>query len=186
MNDLLAGIAANPIVNGVILGVAVGGSALWLLGAWWAYADMSRRSESEVARLLAAAWILVSTPIFLPVSLLVYALVRPHSATAERRARELVIALALARVGERCGCGAAVDPGWRRCPVCTSWLAVECGHCGEWSAPAFEICPACAFERHEPAPEQAETPDPETTPAWVPLGAGGLAGHRAAAALLQQ
>lgn len=86
MNDLLAGLAANPIVDAVILGIGVGGAALWMLAAW---------------------------------------------------------------------------------------------------------CPWCAAERDEPVPEhpvreQQETPDIETAPDWVPLGAGGLADHRAAAAMARQ
>ena len=122
-------------------------ATIWLAAAWWAYADMSRRTTSELARLLAAGWILLSTPVLLPLSLGSYLLARPQRTVADRRAELLFAAMAGGDERERCPwCAVRVEPGWRRCPACATWLASACAHCGSWSSVLFEVCPSCAAD----------------------------------------
>jgi hypothetical protein len=151
--DILAQIFANPIVSSTALALGIGAVALWLAAAWWAYGDASRRTESSFAALAAAGWIVISTPVMLPLALAIYRYARPGVSAADERSERLAVALAESGVGPSCpACNRSVQPGWRRCPACTTWLAVPCAACGEWSDPTFDICPHCAEEaRSEPS-----------------------------------
>jgi len=161
VNDILDQILSNPI--GPAIGTAIGAAlvALWLAVAWWAYADASRRTGSIPAALLAAAWIIASTPLLVPLSLPIYTLVRPHDSAAERRTRRLAAELADVleqTAAPRClGCGRDVDPAWQRCPSCAAWLALPCAACAAWSDRTLAVCPYCgAEERTEPAMQPLE------------------------------
>jgi RNA polymerase subunit RPABC4/transcription elongation factor Spt4 len=79
----------------------------------------------------------------------VYLLARPQATAAQRRSRDLVVALSPELFDAlRCeACGEMVDEEWRRCPTCASWLQVACIDCGRWSATNLEICPWCATSR---------------------------------------
>lgn len=148
MADELGAILAAPAVRtiGLTLGVAV--VAVWLAAAWWAYQNAERRTGHGAAGFLAAGWIIVSTPLLLPLSLAVYAFARPGASASDRRFGELAAELAaVTRAAPVCpGCGDAVDPSWLRCPGCANWLAVPCAACTEWSPAGLEICPYCAAD----------------------------------------
>src|SRR5689334_14163385 len=90
MTDLLAQTLDNPIIPTIALGLAATVGALWLAAAWWAYRDASRRAGSSFAGLLAAAWVVLSSPFLLPLSLGVYTLARPQHSAAEKRSRRLI------------------------------------------------------------------------------------------------
>lgn len=161
MTDLLAGVLNNPIIPAI--GLAVGATivALWLAAAWWAYRDAARRAGSPYVGLLASAWIVLSSPFLLPLSLAVYGMARPQHTAAEHRSRRLVAQLVdqlEAADGERCpSCRMTVDPIWLRCPGCATWLAQPCSHCGGWSDRSLEICPWCGSEgRDAPSVEQLQ------------------------------
>ena len=133
----------------VLSALALGVVGLWLAAAWWAYSDMRRRSDAELAQLVAAGWILLSTPALLPLSLMVYRMARPQATAAQRRTGDVITALTpdLAAVA-RCGtCGAASEDGWRRCPECGTWLEAACDGCGRWSPVELALCPWCATDR---------------------------------------
>ena len=160
MTDLIAETLANPIIGAAGTALAMAGVALWLAGAWWAYADASRRTESSLAGYVAAGWILLSTPLLLPLSLAAYAFARPQVSAADQRTKALAHELGTTAVPDACAtCSAPVDASWVRCPACTSWLAAPCGHCGSWSDRTLEICPWCGGDtREEPFVENlAET-----------------------------
>jgi hypothetical protein len=154
MNQLVDSLASDPTVGavGIALLGAVGG--LWVAAAWWTYADMSRRSTMELARLTAVGWILISTPALLPLSLATYLLARPQRTVAEQRAQRLFEALAPSIDDGRCrACGERVDPEWQRCPACATWLASACATCGRVSAVELDTCPWCAADKVA-SPEQ--------------------------------
>ena len=155
MENLIADVLADPAVTAA--GTAIGGAvvALWLAAAWWAYSDASRRTNSALAALVAAAWIILSTPLLVPLALGVYVLARPLQTAAEHRSRDLVAELVDqiddAAVAPACpSCRADVDPSWLRCPACTSWLALPCASCGSWSDRSLAACPFCGAEEREP------------------------------------
>jgi hypothetical protein len=181
MDEIVAEILANPLVGAAGTALAGTAIALWLAAAWWAYRDAGRRTESSFAAYLASAWIVASTPLLLPMSLLIYRAARPQVAASEVRATALARALAATHAaGPACtGCGVAVDPAWLRCPDCATWLAAPCGACGAWSDPTFDLCPWCGGDlRDAPTPTEVAAAVADATPDTAP----GIAGHGTAAA----
>jgi hypothetical protein len=158
IGDAAAGVLSSPIVNGLLMAIGVTLAVLWLAGTWWAYLDISRRTSSELARFGAMGLVIVSTPLLLPFSLIVYRLVRPQTTVAERRAVELATGLGPAFAGrERCpACRDLIDADWRRCPACATWLASSCDSCGQWSDIAFDLCPWCAAAKVDRIPSAPE------------------------------
>ena len=150
MTDLLAETLANPAIGTIGSALALAAVALWLAAAWWAYTDAARRTESSLAGFIAAGWIILSTPLLLPLSLAAYAFARPQVPAADQRTRSLAAALASMPAQPTCAvCAAPIDATWRRCPTCTTWLSSPCGHCGRWSDGQLEICPWCGAEARE-------------------------------------
>jgi hypothetical protein len=147
MTDIVSKAFDNPIFPAIGLALAATAGALWLAGAWWAYRDATWRTGSRFLGLLAAAWIVVSSPLFLPLSLGVYAFARPQHTAAEGRSRRLAEALVEMLGAENGGscptCAAPIEAEWLRCPACSMWLAAPCANCGGWSDPSLEVCPWC-------------------------------------------
>ena len=147
--DIFAEVLSNPLISTGITLLGITLLALWLAAAWWAYQDAARRSESTLVAFLAAAWIIVSTPLLLPVALAVYGFARPSVTAADHRARYLARELGAVLDGPVCpSCQVAIDASWLRCPACTVWLAAPCRSCGVWSAGDLEACPFCGSEEH--------------------------------------
>jgi RNA polymerase subunit RPABC4/transcription elongation factor Spt4 len=169
MTDTLASLVDPSILTAVGSAIGAAGVGLWLAAAWWTYADMGRRTGSEIARFTAAGWVLLSTPLLLPLSLPVYLLARPQTTLGQRRSREMVEALGPSFLTPaRCDtCGQVVDEAWQRCPTCATWLQVACADCGRWSPSELEICPWCATARGT-LDEDAEMPAFEPAPRLVP------------------
>lgn len=150
MSDLISQTLSNPAIGAFGTAVAVAVVALWLAGAWWAYADAARRAESSLAGFIAAGWVILSTPLLLPLSLAVYAFSRPQISAADRRTRMLAQELSLAPERPACAtCAEPVDDTWVRCPTCSSWLATPCSECGGWSDASLELCPWCGGEERD-------------------------------------
>jgi hypothetical protein len=155
--DILAQVLSNPLVSTGITMLGITLLALWLAAAWWAYKDAAHRSESTLVAFLAAAWIIVSTPLLLPVALAVYAFARPPVTAADNRARSLARELGAVLDVPACpSCRLAIDASWLRCPTCAVWLAAPCRSCGVWSARELEACPYCGSEEHAAPVVQAE------------------------------
>jgi hypothetical protein len=162
VTEIFDQVLADPTVTAI--GGAIGAAlvALWLAAAWWAYSDATRRTDNTPAALLAAAWIVVSTPLFVPFALAVYALARPQHSAGEHRTRQLAAELVdvleeIASVG--CpSCGSAVEDGWLRCPSCAGWLALPCARCGSWSDRSLAVCPYCGGEERGEAAVEALEP----------------------------
>jgi RNA polymerase subunit RPABC4/transcription elongation factor Spt4 len=173
---ILGQVMANPIVTTaltVLAGVLV---VAWLLAVAWAFRQMADRTDSVLARYLAATWVFLSTPLMVPISVAVVALVRPHEVAGERRiSRLLETVRARAEESPACAsCGRAMDERWVRCPDCAAWTGRQCGRCQRWAPPDTEICPWCAWApgdaedqlppvlapRLEPRPERAPVPLP--------------------------
>lgn len=181
MSDLFASLLDNPIIGAAGTAIGLAAVAMWLAAAWWAYRDAARRTESTLAGFLAAAWIVVSTPLLLPLSLAVYAFARPGITAAEHRAQSLVAALSFDNVATAScpTCGVGAEPGWRRCPQCATWLAAACPGCGEWAPAGLDLCPFCGRDTDvldlddlsAELPEARPTTAPAPVPAPVPIGA---------------
>lgn len=205
MKDMFDQLLANPTVHMVGLAILLAVVAMWLAAAWWTYQDASRRTESSVAGFAAASWIIISTPVLLPLSLAIYATARPQATASDDRTHGLMRQLTqIAADRPTCpSCAALVDPDWLRCPACATWFARECEMCGEWSAASLELCPYCGTDRDAmpagvaaavgrvtpvdqpaPAPRDVTTPTAPAAVGPATLGAASLgsAGHGTAAA----
>jgi len=158
MTDIVANALDNPIFPAIGLALAATAGALWVAGAWWTYRDATWRTGSTFLALVAAGWIVISSPLLLPLSLGVYALARPQHTAAQGRSRRLAEELVetLDAEGRACPlCVAPIEADWLRCPTCSTWLAAPCSHCGGWSDQSLEICPWCGNEGRD-APEVEE------------------------------
>ncbi|MBI2777765.1 MAG: hypothetical protein HYX57_10965 [Chloroflexi bacterium] len=152
MTELLARLLANPLVTSVMLGLGASLLGLWLAGCWWAYQDAGRRSGPGLAPFAAAAWIFLSTPALLPLSVAIYSLVRPQEAAGDRRVRGLLGSLDPRELDDPAcpACARPVEQAWRRCPACATWLGLQCDRCDRWAPRDAEICPWCAWVPGEP------------------------------------
>src|SRR4028119_140067 len=56
---------------------------LWLAAAYWAYRDMQLRTENPLLPYLAASLIILFTPVFFPLAIFVYRIVRPQERIGE-------------------------------------------------------------------------------------------------------
>ena len=120
-------IFSSPIVQLGIKAVGLYLVVLWLAAAVWAYRDMRNRSEMELVAYLAAALVVAFTPLFFPLAIVVYRIVRPPETLAEAWERRLsgsaLEAQAEALQGCRT-CGRRIDAEWLVCPGCGTRMAV--------------------------------------------------------------
>lgn len=183
MNDVLGEILNNPIVHMAGVAILLAVVAMWLAAAWWAYQDASRRTESSLLGFAAAAWVVISTPLLLPLSLAIYSTARPQVTRSDDRAQLLMARLTeISADRPTCPtCASVVDPDWLRCPFCATWFAVECESCGEWSAAGLDLCPYCGADRDD-LPDMPAAPARPAASATGPAGFPLVAGHGPAAA----
>ena len=176
MSDFIAQVLADPAVTAFATAVGAAAIALWMAAAWWAYADATRRTESTLAGYIAAGWVILSTPLMLPLSLAVYVFTRPQVAVGDRRVRSLIAELGATADDQRCPtCGSDIEVAWLRCPTCATWLASPCAACSRWSDVSLELCPWCGDEgREQPLVPQL---NPGLVPTnLVPVGVVAAAG----------
>ena len=83
ITDAIGGIFANPIVQLSIQMIAVYFVILWLAAAYWAFRDMQLRSENPILPYVAAAIIVVFTPVLFVFGIIVYRIVRPQEKIGE-------------------------------------------------------------------------------------------------------
>lgn len=184
MDDVFAELLANPTVHMVGIALALAGIALWLAAAWWAYQDANRRFESTVAGFAAAGWIILSTPLLLPIALAVYGLARPQATASDVRTVGLMARLSeVAAHRPTCpGCSTTMNPDWLRCPSCATWFATACDACGQWAAAGLDLCPFCGAERQAILAGPAAAGSPAETGSTADAGHGTAAAGEPAAA----
>ena len=168
MTDIVAQALDNPIFATIGWAVAATVGALWVAASWWTYRDATWRTGSTFLGALASAWIVLSTPLLLPLSVGVYVLARPQHTAAEGRSRRLIAELVAQLDGEGAAvcpsCATEVEVDWLRCPACATWLAVPCAHCGGWAEEGLEICPWCGSEERDAPSVEVLKPAAATAP----------------------
>lgn len=127
---------------------------IWLASAFWAYRDMRLRSASAVAPYVAAATIIIFTPIFFLFGLLLYRIVRPKETIAEVNERALAEEAMLAEVASHshcANCSRPVHEDWIICPTCRNRLRRVCPNCEHLIELDWTLCAWCGkdFERVE-------------------------------------
>ncbi len=147
---------------------------IWLASAFWAYRDMRLRSASAFTPYVAAAAIIVFTPVFFLFGLLLYRIVRPKETIAEVNERTLAEEAILAEVASHAhcaNCSRPVHEDWIICPTCRNRLRRVCPNCERLIELDWTLCAWCGkdFERAEapgltaymPAARPAPRPQPQ-------------------------
>ncbi len=127
---------------------------IWLAAAFWAYRDMRLRSASAVAPYVAAATIIIFTPIFFLFALLLYRIVRPKETIGEVNERALAEEAMMAEVASHAhcaNCSRPVHEDWIICPTCRNRLRRVCPNCEHLIELDWTLCAWCGkdFERAE-------------------------------------
>jgi RNA polymerase subunit RPABC4/transcription elongation factor Spt4 len=150
----IAGIFDNPIVRTGIQAIAIYFVILWLAAAYWAFRDLQLRSENPILPYLAAAFIIVFTPIFFPLAVFVYRIIRPQEKIGEVYERNLAEEALLAEVEsiKSCPtCARRISDEWIICPTCRTRLNRVCPNCSRLVGLDWSLCAWCGkdFERRE-------------------------------------
>jgi hypothetical protein len=83
VGDAIGGFFANPIVEFAIQAIGLYIVILWLAAAYWAFRDMQQRTDNPVLPYLAAALVVLFTPVLFVFGIIVYRIVRPHEKIGE-------------------------------------------------------------------------------------------------------
>jgi RNA polymerase subunit RPABC4/transcription elongation factor Spt4 len=152
IGETIGGFFASPIVQFAIQAFVVYAVVLWLAAAYWAFRDMQLRTENPVLPYLAAALIVLFTPVLFPFGVVVYRIVRPQERIGEVYERNLAEEALLAEVEaiKSCPtCARRVNDEWIICPSCRTRLNRVCPNCGRLVGLDWSLCAWCGkdFER---------------------------------------
>ena len=144
----------SPIVQFGLRMIGVYLVILWLASAYWAFRDMQQRSDNPFLPYLAAAGIILFTPIFFILAVWIYKIVRPHERIGEVWERNLAEEALLAEVEaiHHCPtCERRIDDEWIICPTCRTRLNRVCPNCSRLVGMDWSLCAWCGkdFERRE-------------------------------------
>ncbi len=182
IGDSLSGVFSSAPVQ---LGLRMIGLYLviiWLASAYWAFRDMQQRSDNAILPYIAAAGIILFTPIFFILAVWVYKIVRPHEKVGEVWERNLAEEALLAEVESihHCpSCEKRIDDEWIICPNCRTRLKRVCPNCSRLVGMDWSLCAWCGkdFERREVPAAAAIEPWPRGMDATgrigVPTTSGG-------------
>jgi RNA polymerase subunit RPABC4/transcription elongation factor Spt4 len=152
IGDAIGSFFSNPVVEFSLKAILVYIVILWLAGAYWAFRDMQLRSENPVLPYLAAALIVLFTPVLFLFGIVVYRIVRPQEKIGEIYERNLAEEALLAEVEsvKTCpGCRRRINDEWIICPACRTRLNRVCANCGRLVGLDWSLCAWCGkdFER---------------------------------------
>ncbi len=152
--DAIGDILASPIVQLGFQATAIYVVIVWLAAAYWAFRDMQLRTENPILPYLAASFIVLFTPIFFPLAVFVYRVVRPQEKIDEVYERNLAEEALLNEVEAvpHCPtCQRRVHPEWIICPTCRTRLNRVCPNCSRLVGLDWSICAWCGrdFERRD-------------------------------------
>ena len=195
VGDTINGILSNTFVQLGFRAVGIYIVLIWLASAFWAYRDMQHRSANPVAPYLAAAFIILSTPVFFLFAIVLYKIVRPKETVAESNERALAEEAMLADIEARphcANCSRPVHEEWIICPSCRNRLRRVCPNCSRLVELDWSLCAWCGkdFERPEtvaaayipgsrrPALEAQTMPMMDGQPMYPGLGSPEMAGFQ--------
>ncbi len=144
----------SPIVRLALEGIAFYFVLLWAATAYWAYRDLQTRTTNPVAPYLAAALIIIFTPIFFIFGVIVYRILRPRETVAEANERALAEEAMMVEIEAQphcANCGRQVHEDWIICPTCRNRLRRVCPNCSRLIELDWSLCAWCGkdFERPE-------------------------------------
>jgi RNA polymerase subunit RPABC4/transcription elongation factor Spt4 len=144
----------SPVVKLALEGIAFYIVLLWAATAYWAYRDLQTRTTNPVAPYLAAALIIIFTPIFFLFGVIVYRILRPRETVAEANERALAEEAMMVEIEAQphcANCGRQVHEDWIICPTCRNRLRRVCPNCSRLVELDWSLCAWCGkdFERPE-------------------------------------
>jgi RNA polymerase subunit RPABC4/transcription elongation factor Spt4 len=154
IQDTIGGFFKNPVVQLSIQALVVYFVILWLAAAYWAFRDMQQRSENPVLPYLAAALIVLFTPLLFVFGIIVYRIIRPHEKIGEVYERNLAEEALLAEVEaiKSCPtCARRVNEEWIICPTCRTRLNRVCPNCSRLVGLDWSLCAWCGKDFERPA-----------------------------------
>ncbi len=154
IGDALAGFFGSPVVQFALQAIAIYLIILWLAGAYWAFRDMQQRNENPILPYVAASFIILFTPIFFPLAIFVYKIIRPHEKIGETYERSLAEEALLAEVEaiKSCPtCARRVNEEWIICPTCRTRLNRVCPNCSRLVGLDWSLCAWCGKDFERPA-----------------------------------
>ena len=156
IGDAVGGFFSNSVVQVAIQAILIYVVILWLAAAFWAFRDMQLRNENPILPYLAAALIVLFTPVLFPFGVIVYRIVRPQERIGDVYERNLAEEALLAEVEtvRSCpGCARRVHDDWIICPICRTRLNRVCANCGRLVGLDWSLCAWCGkdFERRDVA-----------------------------------
>ncbi|HEX9043473.1 MAG TPA: zinc ribbon domain-containing protein [Candidatus Limnocylindrales bacterium] len=164
ITDAIGGIVASPLVQLGMRAIAIYWVIFWLAASYWAFRDLQLRTDNAVLPYLAAAFIIVFTPILFPAAIVIYRIVRPHEKIDEVYERTLAQEAMLAEIEAvpTCPrCQRRVQEGWLACPICRTRLSRACPSCDRLVGLDWVLCAWCGrdLERQPAAaPGRASIP----------------------------
>ena len=162
LGDTIGGIFSSPFLQLGVRAIGIYLVILWLASAYWAFRDIQQRSDNAILPYLAAAGIILFTPVFFVLAVWVYKIVRPHEKIGEVWERNLAEEALLAEVESirHCpSCERRIDDEWIICPTCRTRLNRVCPNCSRLVGLDWSLCAWCGkdFERR---PIAAAGPEP--------------------------
>jgi RNA polymerase subunit RPABC4/transcription elongation factor Spt4 len=153
----------SPLVRLALQAVAFYFVLLWAATAYWAYRDLQTRTTNPVAPYLAAALIILFTPVFFFFGVIVYRILRPSETVAEANERALAEEAMMVEIEAQphcANCSRQVDEDWIICPTCRNRLRRVCPNCSRLVELDWSLCAWCGkdFERPELLQEVAVPP----------------------------
>ncbi len=154
IGETVADFFGSPIVQLALQAAFVYLVILWLASAYWAFRDMQQRSDNVLLPYLAAAGIILFTPVFFIFAVWIYKIIRPHDKIGEVYERNLAEEALLNEVESihHCpGCERRIDDDWIICPFCRTRLNRVCPNCSRLVGMDWSLCAWCGkdFERRQ-------------------------------------
>ena len=154
IGDAIGSVFENPVVQLAIQLAVIYWIVLWLAASYWAFRDMQSRTDNPLAPYLAAAFVIVFTPILFPLAVFTYRIIRPQERIGEVYERNLAEEAMLAEIEAipHCSsCERRVDPSWIICPSCRTRLNRVCPNCTRLVGLDWSLCAWCGreFERYD-------------------------------------
>lgn len=158
--DAVGDFIENPVIQFGLRAIAIYLIVLWLASAYWAFRDLQHRTTNPVLPYVAASMIVLFTPIFFVLGVIIYKLVRPAERIGEVSERQLAEEALLAEVESIRSCPTChrrVHDEWIICPTCRTRLNRVCPNCGKLVGLDWSLCAWCGkdFERREVAAIEA-------------------------------
>ncbi len=174
MGQYVGDVIGLPVVVVLLRALVTVAIVLWLASAWWTWRDAGARTRNPFVPYLAAAGVVLASPLAFALAIVVYRVVRPPLTVEADAAAQLQLAMLEEEVRRpACGaCGSTVQDEWVACPECGTRLAVRCASCGRALDLDWSICAWCAAEVPWASPDTGG-PSPMREPVTIPIRPGG-------------